>query len=56
MAKYRVVGARTVDGVPPGGTVTIPDASPLDAAALVAAGHLEPVTKPATPPARDGDR
>lgn len=56
MAKYRVVGAHTVDGVPPGGTVTIPDMSPLDVEALVSAGHIELVAeKPKPTPTRVGD-
>lgn len=57
MAKYRVAGTRAVDGVAPGGTVTIPDTSPLDVEALVTAGHLEPVAdKPKTTSAKDGDK
>jgi hypothetical protein len=56
MAKYRVVGARTVDGVAPGGTVTIADASPLDVEALVTAGNLEPVVEKAKTAPKDGDK
>lgn len=41
--KYKVIGPRSVVGVPTGGTVDIDDDSPVDVAGLIAAGHVEPV-------------
>lgn len=41
MARYRVVGTRTVDGVNPGDVLTVAEGSPLNLEALVVAGHLE---------------
>lgn len=47
MARFKVVGNHAVDGVAPGGTVTIDD--DVQAAQLVRSGHLKPVAakKPA---------
>lgn len=55
MARYRVVGTCAVDGVPPGGTVDIPEESPLNVAALVTAGHLEAVAEKPKPAPKVGD-
>lgn len=41
MAKFRVVGARAIDSVAPGGVVEIKDDSGVNIGALLSAGHLE---------------
>lgn len=41
MGRFQVVGNHTVDGVAPGGTLTVPDE--VRARRLVRAGHLAPV-------------
>lgn len=46
MAKYKVIGPHSIAGVSTGGTVDLEDDKDVDAAALVAAGHLEPVRVP----------
>ena len=51
--RYKVVGAHTIAGVEPGGTVVVDD--PVQARQLVRGGHIAPI--PIRPPRTDrGDK
>lgn len=45
MAKFKVVGPRAVAGVEPGGIVDLADDSGVNVAALIEAGHIEPLVE-----------
>ena len=44
--RYKIVGGQAIAGIEPGGTVEM---SPEEAAWLIEAGHLEPVSQPKEP-------
>lgn len=41
MARFRVVGGHAVEGVKPGGVLTVAENTTLNLGALISGGHLE---------------